>query len=152
MIAIRMDRAFEEPANQPGRYLDAQGNLMEKRVINDEGMNGVYRNSEGLEKGAVWGKPTKWVSLSAEKDGEKITVAIVDHKDNPGYPAYSHARGYRLFSTNNLGAQAFNENAPLLKLVLTRGQSTTFRHLMLVKTNGFVTDDEMNQIFANFNK
>jgi len=152
MIAIRMDRAFEEPSNQPELFLDANGNPTEVKVMNNEGVNGVYRNSEGLEKGAVWGKPTKWVCLSAEKAGEKISVAIIDHKNNPGYPAYSHARGYGLFSTNNMGAQAFNENAPQFKLVLNRGQSTTFRHLIVVKTNGFVSDNEMNQLFVNFNK
>jgi len=151
MIAIRMDRAFEEPSDQPDFYLDAKGNPTEMRVVNNEGMNGVYRNSEGLEKGAVWGKQTKWVSLSAEKEGEKISVAIIDHKHNPGYPAHSHARGYGLFSTNNLGAQAFDPDAPVFKLTLTPGQSTTFRHLIIVKTNGFITDDEMNQQFARFN-
>jgi len=152
MIAIRMDRVFEEPSNQPEIYLDANGNPTEVKVMNNEGKNGVYRNSEGLEKGAVWGKPTKWVCLSAEKAGEKISVAIVDHKDNPGYPAHSHARGYGLFSTNNMGSQGFDGNKPLFKLTLNPGQSTTFRHLMVVKTNGFVSDDEMNQLFTDFNK
>ena len=151
MIGIRMDRVFEEPTNQPERFFDAQGNLG-ARAMNNEGKNGVYRNSEGFEKGAVWGKPTKWVSLSAEKDGEKISVAIIDHKKNPGYPAHSHARGYGLFSTNNMGAQAFNEDTHLFKLKLTPWQSTTFRHLIVVKTNGFVSDDEMNQMFADFNQ
>ncbi len=93
LIAIRMDRAFEEPSNQPDLFLDAKGNPTEVKVMNNEGVNGVYRNSEGFEKGAVWGKPTKWVCLSADKAGEKISVAILDNKNNPGYPAHSHARG-----------------------------------------------------------
>ena len=153
MIAIRLDRVFEEPTNRPERFFDAQGHLAESGAMNNEGKNGVYRNSEGLEKErGVWGKPTKWVSISAEKDGEKISVAIVDHKDNPGYPAHSHARGYGLFSTNNMGAQAFNADAPLFQLVLNPGQSTTFRHLMVIKTNGFVSDNEMNQLFIDFNE
>ena len=152
MIAIRMDRAFEEPSNQPEIFLDAKGNPTEVKVMNNEGVNGVYRNSEGFEKGAVWGKPARWVSLSADKAGEKISVAIIDHKHNPGYPAHSHARGYGLFSTNNMGSQGFNENEPWFKLTITKGQSTTFRHLIVVKTNGFVTDDEMNQLFTDFNQ
>jgi len=152
MIAIRMDRAFEEPSNRPELFLDAHGNPTEVKVVNNEGVNGVYRNSEGLEKGAVWGKPTKWVKLSAEKEGEKISVAIVDHKNNPGYPAHSHARGYGLFSTNNMGARAFDEEAPKFRLVLKPSQSTTFRHLIVVKTNGFASDNEINQIFADFNQ
>ena len=152
MIAIRMDRAFEEPTDKPELFLDAQGNPTEVKVMNNEGVNGVYRNSDGFEKGAVWGKPAKWVSLSADKAGEKITVAILDHKNNPGHPAYSHARGYGLFSTNNMGAQAFNREAPQFKLTLNPGQSTTFRHLIIVKTGGFATDDELNRQFDRFNQ
>ena len=152
LIAIRMDRAFEEPSNTPELYLDANGNPTEVKVMNNEGVNGVYRNSDGLEKGDVWSKPARWVSLSADKAGEKISVAIVDHKNNPGYPAHSHARGYGLFSTNNMGSQSLDKNEPLFALQLKPGESTTFRHLIVIKTNGFVSDEEMNQIFDDFNK
>jgi len=153
VLAIRMDRAFEEPSNRPEQYLDAQGNPTEVRVMNNEGVNGVYRNSEGqeMEKG-VWSKPAKWVSLSAEKAGEMITVAIIDHKNNPGHPAHSHARGYGLFSTNNMGSQSLDKNEPLFKLVLNPGQSTVFKHLIIVKTGGFATDAELNKQFALFNQ
>ena len=152
LIALRMDRAFEEPSNQPDWFLDAKGNPTEVKVMNNEGVNGVYRNSEGLEKGNVWGKPTKWVSLSAEKNGEKITVAIIDHKNNPGYPAHSHARGYGLFSTNNMGSQAFDKRNPVFTLTLNPGQATTFRHRILIKTGGFATDEYMNRQFTDFNQ
>lgn len=152
MIAIRMDRAFEEPSDKPELFLDAKGNPTEVKAMNNEGVNGIYRNSEGLEKGAVWGKPTNWVCLSADKAGEKISVAILDHKNNPGYPAHSHARGYGLFATNNMGSQVFDKEAPLFQLVLNPGQSTVFKHLIIVKTAGFVTAEELNQQFAKFNQ
>ena len=152
MIAIRMDRAFEEPLERPDVLLDANGKPIKERTLNNDGVNGVYRNSEGFTKGDVWGKPTKWVYLSAEKNGEKISVAIIDHKSNPGHPAYSHARGYGLFSTNNLGAQAFNPDAPKFVLKLNPGQSITFKHRIIVKTGGFLTDSDMNSQFADFNK
>jgi len=144
LIAIRMDRSFEEPSEKPELYLDADGNPTEVQVMNNEGKNGVYRNSEGLEKGDVWGKPAKWVCLSAEKDGENISVAILDHKDNLGYPAFSHARGYGLFATNNMGSQAFDKEAPKFQYVLNPRQSITFKHLIIVKTGGFLTDEEIN--------
>ncbi|MDR2039158.1 MAG: PmoA family protein [Bacteroidales bacterium] len=151
LIAIRMDRAFEEPSNKPELYLDANGNPTEIKAMNNEGVNGVYRNSEGLEKGSVWGKPTNWVVLSADKAGEKISVAILDHKNNPGYPAHSHARGYGLFSTNNMGVQVFDKNSPLFTLTLLPGASTVFKHMIVVKTNGFATEKELNELFAGFN-
>ncbi len=151
-IAIRMDRAFEEPSDKPELFLDANGNPTEVKAMNNDGVNGVYRNSEGLEKGAVWGKPTKWVCLSADKVGEKISVAILDHKNNPGYPAHSHARGYGLFATNNMGSQVFDKEASLFKLLLKPGESTIFKHMIVVKTDGFVTDEELDQQFARFNQ
>ena len=151
MIAIRMDRAFEEPATDRSAFVDSHGTVT-RIEPNNEGVNGVYRNSEGqeMEKG-VWSKPTKWVSLSAEKAGEKISVAIIDHKNNPGHPAHSHARGYGLFSTNNMGSQSLDKNEPLFKLTLNPGESTTFKHMIIVKTGGFTTDEEINQLFTRFN-
>ena len=153
LIAIRMDRAFEEPSNSPVRYLDAHGNATDVRSVNNDGKNGVYRNSEGLEmERGVWGKPTKWVCLSAEKEGEKISVAILDHMNNLGYPAYSHARGYGLFSTNNLGRQSFDKEASKFQYVLNPEQSITFKHLIIIKTGGYLTDEELNGRFASFNQ
>ncbi|MDR1814769.1 MAG: PmoA family protein, partial [Tannerella sp.] len=151
LIAIRVDRAFEEPSQKPEVFLDAAGNPTEVPVMNNEGVNGRYRNSEGQEgEKGVWGKPARWVSLSAEKNGEQITLAIIDHKSNPGHPAHSHARGYGLFSTNNLGSKVFNPENPLFKLTLTKGESVTFRHRIVVKTNGFATDKELNAIASQF--
>ncbi|MDR3309687.1 MAG: PmoA family protein, partial [Tannerella sp.] len=118
MIALRVDRAFEEPSDRPEVFLDAKGNPTAVPQLNNDGINGLYRNSEGLEKGDVWGKPTRWVSLSAVKHDEPITLAIIDHPSNAGYPAHSHARGYGLFSTNNMGSKVFDATSPLFRLVL----------------------------------
>lgn len=152
LIAIRMDRAFEEPTDKPEIFLDSDGNPTEVKLMNKEGINGIYRNSNGLEKGDVWGKPANWVSLSAGKDGEQITVTILDHRENPGYPAHSHARGYGLFATNNMGSQVFNKEAPLFTLKLNPGESVTFKHLIIIKTGGFTTDEELNQKFSEFHQ
>jgi hypothetical protein len=151
MTAIRVDRAFEEPSGKPEIFLDAAGNPTTVPTMNNEGVNGVYRNSEGQEKEhGVWGKPARWVSLSAEKEGEKITLAILDHPDNPGHPAHSHARGYGLFSTNNMGSRVFDPSAQQFRLVLKKGETVTFRHRFIVKTNGFATDDEMQNFYKDF--
>ena len=158
MIAIRMDRAFEEPTTARAEFIDSHG-VATRVEPNNEGVNGLYRNSEGMEKEAgVWGKPANWVSLSADKAGEEITVAIIDHKNNWGYPAHSHARGYGLFATNNMGNRELAargedpESRPLFQEKLNPGQSTTFRHMIVIKTNGFATDEELNKIFNDFNQ
>ena len=147
LTGIRMDRAFEEPSDKPEVFLDANGNPTTVSVMNNEGVNGVYRNSEGLQKeSGVWGKQTRWVCLSAKKDGEEISIAIIDHKKNPGYPAHSHARGYGLFAMNNMGSQVFDKNAPLFTLVLKPKQSVSFTHTIVIQNGSFLTDDEINSI------
>ena len=157
LIAIRMDRAFEEPTTSRAEFIDSHGAITTIEP-NNEGVNGIYRNSEGMEKEAgVWGKPANWVSLSANKDGEDITVVIIDNKNNWGYPAHSHARGYGLFSTNNMGNRELAardedpEQRPLFQEKLNPGESTIFKHLIVIKTNGFATDEELNKLFNDFN-
>ena len=157
LIGMRMDRAFEEIDENSANFVDADGKITRMKPNND-GVNGLYRNSEGLEmEKEVWGKPTKWVKLSADKAGEKITVAIVDHKDNIGYPARSMARGYGLFATNNMGRRVYvpaelAEETPLFVQKINPGGTLTFKHQIVVKTNGFASDEEMNRICADFNK
>lgn len=148
LIGLRLDRAFEEPSQKAEEYLDAQGNLTTVPVMNTEGVNGVYRNAEGIRGGDVWSKRSPWVALRALKEGEVITIVILDHRQNPNYPAWSHARGYGLFATNNLGGRAFDKNATPVKVVLQEGQSLVFKHKILI--GGDLTDAEINQLAKDF--
>jgi hypothetical protein len=152
MMAIRVDRAFEEPSTKPEQFTDANGNPTTVAVLNNEGVNGVYRSSQGLEKGDVWGTRADWMKLSAIKGKEQITIAIIDHKKNVGYPAHWHARGYGLFSVNDLGAKVYNPKENEFMYVLDAGKSVTFHHRILVKSGNFLSDEEMNNEFIEFNK
>ena len=151
MMAIRVDRAFEEPSNKTEQFTDATGNPTTVAVLNNEGVNGVYRSSKGLEKGDVWGTQADWMKLSATKGNEKITIAMIDHKRNVGYPAHWHARGYGLFSMNNLGAKVYNPTEDEFVYVLEAGKSVTFHHRILVNSGNFLSDAEMNTEFSEFN-
>lgn len=148
LIGLRLDRAFEEPATKPEKFLDANGIETEVPVLNNEGVNGVYRNAEGVSGGAVWGKRSPWVALRADKQGEVITIVIIDNPKNPNYPAWSHARGYGLFATNNLGGRAFDKNASPVKLELKPGESVVFKHKIVI--GGDLTDTEINSIAKSF--
>jgi hypothetical protein len=141
--ALRVDRAFEAPADKPEVFTDASGNPTAVPVLNNEGVNGIYRNSEGLEKDDVWGKRAKWVSLSARKGDENISLCLFDHPGNPGYPAYWHARGYGLFAINNLARKAYNSAEPENLTTLEQGESITFRYMLLIKSGGFMTNEDM---------
>jgi len=152
MLGMRVDRAFEEPASKPEVFTDANGNVTSVPSLNNDGVNGTYRNSAGLEKGAVWGTRGDWVKLSATKGGEPITIAMLDHKQNVGYPAHWHARGYGLFAVNNLGAKVYNAGEAEACHTLEPGKSLTFKHRILVKSGAVLSDDEMNKEFQTFNQ
>jgi len=152
LFAIRVDRAFEYPSEEPLVYIDAQGNPSGVQVINNEGVNGHYRNSAGIEGTDVWAKRADWVSLSATKNGEDISIVIFDHPSNPGYPAYWHARGYGLFSVNNLGQKVFSEGNEELNFTLKKGESATFRYRLYITSGYNATDDELNKQFSEFSR
>ena len=148
LIGLRVDRAFEEPSTKPETFLDAKGIETKVPVLNNEGVNGVYRNAEGVKGGDVWAKRSPWVALRAVKEGEVITIVILDNPKNPNYPAWSHARGYGLFATNNLGGRVFDKNAAEVKVVLKPGESIVFKHQIII--GGDLTDAEINGMAKNF--
>lgn len=150
LIGLRLDRTFEEPASKPEKFLDANGIETEVPVLNNEGVNGVYRNAEGIKGGDVWGKRSAWVALRAEKEGEVITIVIMDHTRNINYPAWSHARGYGLFASNNLGGRAFDKDAAPVKVELMPGEKIVFKHKIVI--GGDLNDQQINQIAKIFNK
>ena len=152
MLGMRVDRAFEEPSSKPEVFTDANGNTTSVPRLNNEGVNGRYRSSAGLESDAVWGTRANWVKLSATKGSERITIAMLDHKQNVGYPAHWHARGYGLFAVNNLGAKVYNPKEGEAVYTLEAGKSLTFKHRILVKSGDVPSDGEMNKEFQTFNQ
>lgn len=148
LIGLRLDRTFEEPATKPEKFLDAKGIVTEVPVMNNDGVNGVYRNAEGVKGGDVWSKRSPWVALRGVKDGDVMTIAILDNKNNANYPAWSHARGYGLFATNNLGGRIFDKNAAEVKIVLKPGESITFKHKIVI--GGELSDSTLNSLSKNF--
>ena len=149
LIGLRVDRTFEEPTQKAEKFLDANGNVTETPALNNEGVNGFYRNAEGLTGGDVWGKRSKWVALKADKEGETITIVIMDNKNNPNYPAWSHARGYGLFAANNLGGKVVDKNSDPVELKLSSGEKVTFKHKVIIA--GDMSDQEINRFSDDFN-
>jgi hypothetical protein len=134
LFAIRVARQLELPSDKPLLFTDAHGNPMEVEKLDNEGVNGNYLNSEGLEGNEVWGKRARWVSLSSNIGEEGIILAMFDHPQNYGYPSYWHARGYGLFSVNNLGARAYDEKAVPVELKLKPGESILFKHRLYISS------------------
>lgn len=149
LFAIRVDRAFEEPDEKPVKRLDAAALPADEPSVNNEGVNGRYRNRQGYEtEPEVWGKKTPWVALRGTKEGEVITLVILDHPQNPGYPGWPHARGYGLFSMNNLAGNTLNSADPPIEIALNPGEEISFRHMLII--GGEMSDEMINKMMKQF--
>ena len=130
MFGMRVARGLEQPADKPEVFTDASGKATAVPVLDNTGVTGKYVSSEGKEGDAVWGTRGKWTMLGGKVEGEPVTIAILDHPSNPGYPTHWHARGYGLFAANPLGDEVFKEKP--FNLTLEPGKSVTFRYRVLI--------------------
>ena len=149
MLAIRVDRAFEHPSESPAVFTDASGNPTEVKVLDNEGVTGWYRNSEGDEGPAAWGKNAQWVKLSGTKEEHTCSMVLMDHPENINFPACWHARGYGLFSINNLGRQGYNKELEHFQLLLQKGESITFKHRFVVAAVD-LNDEKIGELYKGF--
>ncbi|WP_374759085.1 DUF6807 domain-containing protein [Dyadobacter chenwenxiniae] len=149
MFAIRVARELELPSNKPEIFTDASGIATKVPVMNNEGITGNYRNSNGVEGEAVWGKRAIWCNLTGKIKDENISVAMIDHPKNVGYPAYWHARGYGLFAVNPLGMKALSDGKETLNFKLKKGESTTFRYRLVIASE-HLKDEAINAMAADY--
>lgn len=130
-LGIRLARELEQPSDQKDRMVLADGSLTEPMPTKD-GVTGKYRNSESQIGDDIWGKRAAWACMDGQKDGKKITIAILDHPRNLEYPSYWHARGYGLFAVNPLGREVFSEDKSPLNLTLKKNEAVTFRYRLII--------------------
>jgi hypothetical protein len=152
MFAIRVDRAFEMPSNEPLIFTDDKGNPTTVGVVENNGVTGMYSSSSGLKGDAVWGTRNDWVLLTGTKDNVPITIGFFDNPKNHGYPAYAHARGYGLFSLNNFGQNSYDPTKEKVKFILQKGESVKLCHRIIVQSGSELTPENANKIFEEFSK
>jgi hypothetical protein len=150
VLGIRVARELEHPSDKAEIFTDASGQATDVPSMNNEGVTGMYRSSEGIEGDDAWATRGKWMNLSGEIKGEKVSLAILDHPDNVGYPTYWHARGYGLFAANPLGQKEFSQGKEELNFELAPGESVTFKHRIIIYSGAEVSDDMLNQDFTDF--
>jgi hypothetical protein len=151
MIAIRLARSLEMPSKEGGKYVDAHGEVTTVAPSGDD-VTGLYVNAEGVKGDDTWGKRSVWCMLNGKTGGETVSIAIVDHPKNLGYPTYWHARGYGLFAANPLGQKVFSEGKEELNLTLKKGEKTTFRYRIIVHSGGTLSSEEAGRQAAAFAK
>src|SRR6266496_2940011 len=151
LIGMRVARALEQPSTTPEVFTDAGGHTTTVPMLNNDGVTGRYRSSEGLVGDSVWGTRGRWTMLSGSVAGEPVTLAILDHPKNPGFPTYWHARGYGLFAANPLGQKAFTNGKDSLNFRLGPQQATTFRYRILI-LSGSATPAQSETYYRDFTR
>jgi len=145
MLGLRLTKELEFATDKVEEFTDSQGNVT-KVSASGNGANGNYLTSTGTKGAGVWGTRAVWCLLYANKEGQPISVAMIDHSKNPGYPTYWHARDYGLFAANPLGQEVFSNGKEKLNLVLKPGQSITFKYRVIVNSgetpNAAVLDEQ----------
>jgi Methane oxygenase PmoA len=149
LLGLRVQRALEDPSEPSGEFVDASGNVTKVGKLDAAGATGKYLSSEDKRGKEVWGTRGRWTMLTGSVGGKPVTVAILDHPDNPGYPTYWHARGYGLFAANPLGQAAFTEGKARLNFTIPSGQSRLFRYRIIL-LDSIPSPDEMERHFKEW--
>ena len=149
MLGLRVVRALEAPSDKAEVFTDASGRATTVAKLDNTGVNGVYLTSEGKKGDAAWGTRGRWCNLSGKVGDEPVTISILDHPSNPGFPTYWHARGYGLFAANPLGQKVFSNGKEELNLTLEPNQSVTFRYRILI-TSEIATPESTEAAYKAF--
>src|SRR5919198_3779480 len=150
MLGLRVARQLEQPSKTAEVFTDISGRKTDVPKLDNTGITGEYLTSEGKKGDDAWGTRGRWCVLSGKIGDTPVSIAILDHPRNPGYPTYWHARGYGLFAANPLGQKAFSNGKEALNTALEPGQSATFRYRILVIDGGVTADrlDRAQKAFA----
>lgn len=149
MFAIRVARELELPTKGSTKLMDAHGNITEVKEMDNPIVKGNYRSADGTEGKNVWGTRSRWMKLGSEINGETVSLVIIDHPSNVGYPTYWHARDYGLFSANTLGQKIFSGGANELNFSLKKGEKVTFKYKLVVASED-LTDAKINDLADRF--
>lgn len=154
LFGLRVRRELEQPSTESLTFTDDQGRPTSVPKMDNAGVTGLYRSSEGKTGDDVWGTRGKWAILAGTVGVKPITLAILDHPKNPGAPTYWMARGYGLFAANPLGQKAYmteKKEKPVreLNFALEPHQSARLQFRLLVLSRQ-ATPADLDQLYQKF--
>ncbi|HEY6331127.1 MAG TPA: PmoA family protein [Blastocatellia bacterium] len=150
VFGMRVARWLEGPELKAQTLTDSSGKKTEVPESDGCGATGEYVTSEGIKGDAVWGTRGRWCLLHGHTPGMRdvitgrsgrhilgsepaeMTLAILDHPGNPGFPTYWHARSYGLFAANPLGEKQLSGGKQELNFTLGSGKTATFKYRVLI--------------------
>ncbi len=146
-LGLRVAHELELPSKDERSFTDDKGNVTKVKASND--VTGNYITSRGISGDSAWSTRAEWCMLYGKKGNDTISIAIIDHQKNIGYPTYWHARGYGLFAANPLGQKIFSKGAETLNYSLKKGESVTFRFRIVIDADNKRLDNDSVKKLAN---
>jgi hypothetical protein len=152
-LGLRVAHELQLPTKETKKFTDANGIVTTIVSSKDSIANGNYLNSNGIQGEDVWSKKATWCLLYGKMGGDTVSIAIIDHPSNIGYPSNWHARGYGLFSINPLGEKIFTNGKAERNLTLEKGKSVTFKYRIVIASNKKrLTNEVIEQLHTRFSK
>jgi hypothetical protein len=149
-LGLRVAREMEMPSKQEDKFIDAHGNTTTVAAANNAGVTGMYVNKEGVIGDAVWSSQSVWACLQGSINDQPVSIAIIDHPLNVGYPTYWHARGYGLFAANPLGQKVFSNGKRELNYTLKKDEQVTFRYRIVIHEGTTLSASAMDKLAEDF--
>jgi hypothetical protein len=151
MLGLRVARELQIPATLPQQYVDNKGNLTHIAAHEDSVESGNYLTSEHKSGNEAWGTRGRWCLLFGKLGADSISIVIIDHPKNPGFPTYWHARGYGLFAANPLGESIFSNGKEALNFKLKKGASVIFRYRIVIASHKErLSNNSIEQLASEF--
>jgi len=112
-------------------------------------LSGKFWNSEGLHtEKEIWGTRGRWAAVSGHIGPENVTLAILDHPQNPLSPTRMMIRGYGLFALNPFGRKQFDPKLEEQRYDLARGRSLRFRYGVYIASLANAPIDDEYRAFS----
>jgi hypothetical protein len=153
MLGLRVAHELQIPSMETKKFTDANGIVTTVKAVTDSVANGNYLASNGKQGDDVWSSKASWCMLYGKMKSDSVSILIIDHPQNTGYPTHWHARGYGLFAANPLGVKVFTNGKSELNHSLRTGESMTLRYRVAFAAGQRVLDaDRIGSLQASFTK
>ena len=153
MLGLRLAHELQIPTTEDQQFTDNKGNVTIVKGGTDHIANGNYLTSAGKTGNDAWSTRGIWCKVYCKMGKDSVSIAIIDHPQNPNYPTFWHARGYGLFAANPLGEKIFTNGKSAKNLSLKKGESVTFRYRIIISSGDkTISAGELNDMAEGFGK
>ena len=153
MLGLRLAHELQMQTTEDQKFTDDKGIVTVVKGGTDKIPTGNYLTSAGKTGNDAWSTRGVWCKVYGKMGADSVSIAIIDHPQNPNYPTFWHARNYGLFAANPLGEKIFTNGKSEKNLTLKKGESVTFRYRIVIE-NGKQTLSitRLNELASSFGK